>query len=288
MDVVAVIPARYGSTRFPGKPLALLRGKPMIQHVYEQTCLVRGLARVMVATDDERIAAVIRAIGGEVAMTRADHPTGTDRLAEVAERLDADIIVNVQGDLPFFPPAMVEDAVAALTNAPDAAMSTVKTPIYELDEWHNINVVKVVTDRKGYALYFSRSPIPFNRGQGLEVGGQGTGSSEFGVRSSESRSNEQRVTSNEHEQEVQSLAPSPQPPSPKTVLGYRHIGLYVYRREFLFTFTKLARTPLEQTEQLEQLRALEWGYRITVSETERPTIEIDTPEDLRRAEEVMP
>lgn len=107
MEVVAVIPARYGSTRFPGKPLALLRGKPMIQHVYEQTCLVRGLTRVIVATDDDRIANIIRSRGGEVAMTRADHPTGTDRLAEVAERLSADIIVNVQGDLPFFPSAMV-------------------------------------------------------------------------------------------------------------------------------------------------------------------------------------
>ncbi len=283
MDVVAVIPARYGSTRFPGKPLALLRDKPMIQHVYEQTRVVRGLARVIVATDDERIATVIRAIGGEVAMTRVDHPTGTDRLAEVAERLEADIIVNVQGDLPFFPPAMVEDAVAALTHASNAAMSTVKTPIYDLNEWHNINVVKVVTDREGYALYFSRSPIPFAQ------------SSEFGVRSSESASNEQRATSNEHEQEVQSprskvqsLNPRAQSPEPRAILGYRHIGLYVYRRDFLFTFTKLPRTPLEQTEQLEQLRALEWGYRITVSETERPTIEIDTPEDLRRAEETLP
>jgi 3-deoxy-manno-octulosonate cytidylyltransferase (CMP-KDO synthetase) len=253
MDVVAVIPARYGSTRFPGKPLALLRGKPMIQHVYEQTCLVRGLARVIVATDDERIAAVIRTVGGEVAMTRADHPTGTDRLAEVAERLDVDIIVNVQGDLPFFPAAMVEDAVAALTNAPNAAMSTVKTPIYDMDEWQNVNVVKVVTDRKGYALYFSRSPIPYRRDQGREY-----------------------LRSPSHA--LRGEAP----------LGYRHIGLYVYRRDFLFTFTKLPQTPLEQTEQLEQLRALECGHQITVSETERPTIEIDTPEDLRRAEEALP
>ena len=253
MEVVAVIPARYGSTRFPGKPLALLRGKPMIQHVYEQTCLVRGLTRVIVATDDDRIANIIRSRGGEVAMTRADHPTGTDRLAEVAERLSADIIVNVQGDLPFFPSAMVEDAVAALTNAPNAVMSTVRTPIYEVDEWHNINVVKVVTDREGYALYFSRSPIPYRRDQGIDV---------------------PRTMSHVSRTEVP--------------LGYRHIGLYVYRRDFLFTFTQLPRTPLEQTEQLEQLRTLEWGYRITVSETERPTIEIDTPEDLRRAEEAMP
>ncbi len=246
MKVVALIPARYGSTRFPGKPLALLRGKPMIQHVYEYTRLVRGLAQVMVATDDERIAQTVRGFGGEVVMTRSDHPTGTDRLAEVALKLDAEVIVNVQGDLPFFPPTMVEDAVTALSGSSVAVMSTVKTPIHEVAEWRNPNVVKVVTDRNGYALYFSRSPIPFDRDRGSGVGGQGE------------------------------------------ILGYRHIGLYVYRTDFLLTFTRLPSTPLETTEKLEQLRALEWGYKITVSETDRPTVEVDTPEDLRRAEEAMP
>src|SRR5712692_4320578 len=232
VKVVALIPARYGSTRFPGKPLALLRGKPMIQHVYECTRLVRGLAQVMVATDDERIAQTVRGFSGDVVMTRSDHPTGTDRLAEVAQRLDAEVIVNVQGDLPFFPPTMVENAVTALSGSSVAVMSTVKTPIHELAEWRNPNVVKVVTDRNGYALYFSRSP--------------------------------------------------------GEVLGYRHIGLYVYRRDFLLTFTRLPATPLEEAEKLEQLRALEWGYKITVSETDRPTVEVDTSEDLRRAEETMP
>lgn len=246
MKVVAIIPARYGSTRFPGKPLAPLRGRPMIQHVYEQTLRVRSLDTVIVATDDERIAQTVKGFGGTVVMTRADHPTGTDRLAEVAQGLEADIIVNVQGDLPFFPPAMVEDAVAILIRSPAAAMSTVKTPIHEAAEWHNPNVVKVVTDRDGYALYFSRSAIPFYRDQGPGAGGQGE------------------------------------------VFGYRHIGLYVYRRDFLLTFTRLPVTPLETAEKLEQLRALEWGYKITVSETERPTVEVDTPEDLRRAEEMMP
>ena len=246
MKVVALIPARYGSTRFPGKPLALLRGKPMIQHVYERTRLVRGLAQVMVATDDERIARAVRGCGGEVIMTRSDHPTGTDRLAEAALKLDAEVIVNVQGDLPFFPPAMVEDAVAALARSPVAVMSTVKTPIYESAEWHNPNVVKVVTDRGGHALYFSRSPIPFARDRGSAAAGQGE------------------------------------------IFGYRHIGLYVYRRDFLLTFARLPATPLETAEKLEQLRALEHGYKITVSETDRPTVEVDTPEDLRRAEEAMP
>jgi 3-deoxy-manno-octulosonate cytidylyltransferase (CMP-KDO synthetase) len=246
VEVAALIPARYGSTRFPGKPLALLRGKPMIQHVYEKTRLVRGLACVLVATDDERIANVVKGFGGDVVMTRADHPTGTDRLAEVAHNLSAEVIVNVQGDLPFFPPAMVEDAVAALTHSSKASMSTVKTPIWDPVEWRNPNVVKVVTDRNGIALYFSRSPLPFRRDQQSSTEGR------------------------------------------REVLGYRHIGLYVYRRDFLFTFTRLPRTELEQSEQLEQLRALEWGYEIAVSETERPTFEIDTPEDLQRAEETMP
>ena len=243
MEVVALIPARYGSTRFPGKPLALLRGKPMIQHVYEHTRRVRGLADVIVATDDERIAQAVRSIGGAVVMTRSDHPTGTDRLAEVAQGLSADVIVNVQGDLPFFPPSLVEDAVAALTRSPVAALATVRTPIHDFAEWQNINVVKVVTDHEGYALYFSRSPIPYTR---------------------------DRV-----------------PTTTPQFFGYRHIGLYVYRRDFLFTFTRLPRTPLEQSEQLEQLRALEWGYRIIVSDTERPTLEVDTPEDLQRAEEAL-
>ena len=246
MKVVALIPARYGSTRFPGKPLALLRGKPMIQHVYEQTLQVRGLERVLVATDDERIAHTVTAFGGEVVMTRSDHPTGTDRLAEVAAGLTAEVIVNVQGDLPFFPPTMVENTIAALTRATDAVMSTVKTPITTPEEWYNPNVVKVVTDRNGYALYFSRSPIPFYREQGSGVRGQ------------------------------------------EDILGYRHIGLYVYQRDFLLTFTHLPPTQLEEAEKLEQLRALEWGYRISVSETARPTVEVDTPEDLRRAEETMP
>jgi 3-deoxy-manno-octulosonate cytidylyltransferase (CMP-KDO synthetase) len=256
VEVVALIPSRYGSTRFPGKPLALLRGKPMIQHVYEHTCRVRGLARVIVATDDDRIARAVRTLGGEVAMTRADHPTGTDRLAEVARGLSADVIVNVQGDLPFFPPSLAEDAVAALLGAPAAAMATVKTPIRDLAEWQNINVVKVVTDREGYALYFSRSPIPYARDR--EAGAN-----------------------------VQGPRPDRDPPSRATIFGHRHIGLYVYRRDFLLTFPQLPRTPLEQREQLEQLRALEWGYRIVVSETERPTVEVDTPEDLQRAEEAL-
>ncbi len=245
MSVVAIIPARYGSTRFPGKPLALLRHAPMIQHVYERTCLVQGLDRVLVATDDERIARTVHGFGGDVVMTSSTHPTGTDRLAEAARPLTADIIVNVQGDLPRFPPQMVEEAVIRLQESPEAAMATVRTPIYDDEEWRNPNVVKIVTDRNGYALYFSRSPIPCYRDAVPASKGQGE------------------------------------------ALAFRHIGLYVYRRDFLLTFTTLAPTPLEEAEKLEQLRALEWGKKICVTQTERPTIEIDTPEDLIRAEEAL-
>ena len=217
----------------------------MIQHVYERTRLVPGLDRVLVATDDERIARTVQDFGGEVVMTSSAHPTGTDRLAEAARPLAADIIVNVQGDLPFFPPRMVEEAVVRLQESPEAAMTTVKTPIYAAEEWRNPNVVKVVTDQSDYALYFSRSPVPGYR-DGVPAAG-----------------------------------------SQEKILAYRHIGLYVYRKDFLLTFTALPPTPLEEAEKLEQLRALEWGYKICVTQTERPTIEVDTPEDLIRAEEAL-
>jgi len=238
-QVVAIIPARYESTRLPGKPLALIDGKPMIQHVYERARRVALVDRVLVATDDARIAGAVRGFGGEVVMTRADHPSGTDRIAEVAADLDADVLVNVQGDLPFLQAQMV-DATVALMRADSALpMATLKAAIRDEAEMNNPNIVKVVTDRDGFALYFSRSPLPYWRGpaDGVADG----------------------------------------------VLGYRHIGLYAYRREFLLTFARLAPTPLERAESLEQLRALEWGFRIQVAETLTAGVEVDTPQDLERA-----
>lgn len=209
----------------------------MIQRVYERASAVSGLDHVLVATDDERIATVVRSFGGEAMMTRSSHPSGTDRIAEVAVGLDAEIIVNIQGDLPFLEPLMVEDAVRLLVAEPSLPMSTVKTPLYDSEGMQNPNVVKVVTDQEGYALYFSRSPLPYWR-EGVTGG----------------------------------------------VLGYKHIGLYVYRREFLLRLTTLAPTPLEQAEKLEQLRVLECGFRIRVAETTRGVgIEVDTAEDLARA-----
>jgi 3-deoxy-manno-octulosonate cytidylyltransferase (CMP-KDO synthetase) len=239
-SVVAIIPARYESSRLPGKPLADLHGQPMIRRVYERTARATGVDRVLVATDDERIRAAVEGFGGEAVMTRSDHPSGTDRIAEVAARLDADVIVNVQGDLPLLDPAMVADAVAPMRADRDLPMSTLKTPIRERAELDNPNVVKVVTDRAGFALYFSRSPIPFWRD-----GAEGD------------------------------------------ILAHRHIGLYVYRRDFLLSFAKLEPTPLERAERLEQLRALERGFRIRVVEVPDAAVEVDTMEDLERARALL-
>jgi 3-deoxy-manno-octulosonate cytidylyltransferase (CMP-KDO synthetase) len=246
MRVTAVIPARYASTRFPGKPLVDILGKPMIQWVYERTALSTSVDRVIVATDDERIAAVVRSFGGEVCMTRADHPTGTDRLAEVAAGIETDLVVNVQGDEPLIAPAMIDAAVAPLLADAAIVMGTLKTAITSVEEFLNPNVVKVVTDRAGFALYFSRAPIPYSR--------------DF------ADSLEERFAE---------------------VGAFKHIGLYVYRREFLLGYPRLPATPLENLEKLEQLRALEQGYRIMVAETAATSQGVDTPEDLEKVRSLL-
>jgi 3-deoxy-manno-octulosonate cytidylyltransferase (CMP-KDO synthetase) len=245
MRVTAVIPARYASTRFPGKPLAELMGKPMIQWVVERTAASTLIDRVLVATDDERIARVVRDFGGEVVMTRADHATGTDRLAEVAEGLESELIVNVQGDEPLIAPVMIDEAVAPLRADPTIVMGTLMTPLLSTQEYEDPNVVKVVVDRRGFALYFSRAPIPHPRDAAIDD-----------------------VT----------WANFP---------ACRHIGLYVYRRDFLLTFPKLAPTPLEELEKLEQLRALEHGYAIRVARTAHTSQGVDTPEDLARVRALL-
>ena len=182
MDVraVAVIPARYQSSRLPGKALALIAGRPMICHVAERTRRARGLGRVIVATDDPRIRDAVLPVGVEVAMTRPDHPTGTDRLAEVAAGLEADVVVNVQGDLPFVEPAMVERLVARLATDATLPMATLATPIRDEAEWRSPHVVKVVASRDERALYFSRSPIPHDR-DGARPAGQPFGLRHIGI-----------------------------------------------------------------------------------------------------------
>ena len=246
MGVTVVIPARYASTRFPGKPLADLCGKPMIQWVYERSALCESVNRVIVATDDDRIASAVESFGGDVVMTRADHPTGTDRLAEVAAGLQDELIVNVQGDEPLIDPAMIQAAVAPLLADSSIPMGTLKTPLTSIEEYRNPNVVKVVTDRQGFALYFSRASIPYPRDffAGLE-----------------------------HRWHELATA--------------KHIGLYVYRREFLLQYPYLQATPLETQECLEQLRALEHGYRIRVAETNLVGQGVDTPEDLERVKQLL-
>jgi 3-deoxy-manno-octulosonate cytidylyltransferase (CMP-KDO synthetase) len=242
MKITAIIPARYGSTRFEGKALADIGGKPMIQHVYERTCRSALISEVVVATDDDRIAAAVRKFGGRAEMTSTGHETGTDRLAEVAARMDSDIIVNVQGDEPLIEAAMIDEAIEPLTADAALPMSTLKSRIKTLHDFLSPNVVKVVTDWEGYALYFSRSPLPNFRDKWNDL-------------------KDEKFSSGK-------------------LLSYKHVGLYVYRREFLLQYSQMSPTYLELSEKLEQLRVLENGYRIKVVETSFESIGVDTPADL--------
>lgn len=247
MKITAVIPARYASTRFPGKALAELGGKPMIQHVYERTAQAKLVSRVIVATDDSRIADAVNMIGGEAIMTSTSHETGTDRLAEVAQGLDADIIVNVQGDEPLICPTMIDQAIEPFLSDSSILMGTLKSRIKCLHDFLSPNVVKVVTDNVGNALYFSRSPLPFFRDKWKDLKDESFASGKL--------------------------------------LCYKHVGLYVYRRDFLLRFAAMSPTFLEVSEKLEQLRAIENGIRIRVVETEFESIGVDTPDDLVKAQE---
>ncbi len=242
MKISAIIPARYASTRFEGKALADIMGRPMVQHVYERTARAKHVSEVIVATDDERIAAAVRAFGGRAEMTSRSHETGTDRLAEVAARLDSEIIVNVQGDEPLIEPAMIDEAVAPLAQDPSVPMGTLKSRIKALHDFLSPNVVKVVTDWEGFALYFSRSPLPNFRDKWNDLKDEAFSSGKL--------------------------------------LCYKHVGLYVYRREFLLQYAQMSPTYLELAEKLEQLRVLENGYRIQVVETEYESVGVDTPGDL--------
>ncbi len=243
MKIIGIIPARYASTRFPGKPLQLIAGKPLVQHVVERCREAQSLADVIVATDDERIAKVAREFC-TVEMTRTDHPSGTDRIAEVAARLDCDAVVNVQGDEPLIPATVIDAVAGALA---DAEMTTVATPVRNIAEHSDPNAVKVVVDAAGRALYFSRRAIPF-------------------VRDSAQESPEQQ------------LAAFP---------FLKHLGIYGYRRDTLKRLVEFAPSPLEQAEQLEQLRALENGIGIAVCLVEHESIGVDVPEDVQRVEALL-
>ena len=242
MEIFAFIPARYDSTRFPGKPLALIAGRPMIQHVYERALLSSELSDVCVATDDERILTCVQGFGGEAIMTGGEHRSGTDRITEAAQVRGLekeDIIVNIQGDQPLFEPSLIQLLVRPLVEDRSIPMSTLKCKIMSEDDIHNPNHVKVVTDRHGFAIYFSRYPIPFFR----------------------------------------------DPES--TQIHYKHLGFYAFRMGFLMQYRSLAEGVLESAEGLEQLRALENGFRIKVLETTYDSIEVDVPEDVRKVEEIL-
>jgi 3-deoxy-manno-octulosonate cytidylyltransferase (CMP-KDO synthetase) len=241
MRPFVLIPARYGSTRFPGKPLAPILGKPLIQWVYEQARLVSGLAGIFVVTDDIRIRACVEGFGGQVVMTGSHHASGSDRLAEAAQILSLDrhdLVINVQGDQPVFPPLVIGQMAALVERDCSAVMVTPARRLTDLELARNPNLVKVVFNHRGRALYFSRSPLPYWR-------------------------------------------------DGERPYFFKHIGIYVYRVDFLQDFVTLPPGRWEQAEKLEQLRALEYGYPIHVVETDGDTLEVDTPEDLARAEEYL-
>jgi 3-deoxy-manno-octulosonate cytidylyltransferase (CMP-KDO synthetase) len=237
MKVVCIIPARYESSRFPGKPLADLCGKPMIQHVYERVLKAKTVSYAAVATDHDEIFKAVLEFGGQAIMTSPEHRSGTDRIAEAVAGLDLvadDIVVNIQGDQPLFEPSQIDEVVRPLLDDPTVPMSTLIYKIRRDEEITHPNAVKVVFDRDHFAVYFSRATIPYVRDPG------------------------------------------------QTVNYYKHHGIYAYRRSFLAKFTRLPEGTLERLEALEQLRAIEHGYKIKVVETPYDSIEVDTCEELAR------
>jgi 3-deoxy-manno-octulosonate cytidylyltransferase (CMP-KDO synthetase) len=234
MKIIAVIPARYESSRFPGKPLADICGKPMIQWVFERVSFVDEIDEVYVATDDDRIFEAVKGFGGKAIMT-GECSCGTDRVYQAVKDIDADIIINIQGDEPLIDPEMVRNLITAFDDN-NVVMATLKKKITNSDDIDNPNVVKVIDDNKGDAIYFSRFSIPYNRDD-------------------------------------------------RNIQYYKHIGIYGYRKEFLNRFVSLPKGMLEISESLEQLRALENGYKIRVHETDYQSIGVDVPEDINKVTE---
>ncbi|MBE0426848.1 MAG: 3-deoxy-manno-octulosonate cytidylyltransferase [Nitrospirae bacterium] len=247
MTSVVIIPARYDSTRFPGKPLYLLKGMPLIQHVYENSKLSRLADDVIVATDSEDIFEKVHLFGGKAVMTDKKHPSGTDRVAEVAGSVNYDIIVNVQADEPLIRPQMIDDVITILDDE-RASIGTLVKKIGDPLEITDPNIVKVVFDKEGFAIYFSRAPIPYHR-------------DEWEIRNSKFKI--------------------------RNFNCYKHIGIYSYRREILLSFAGMQPAELEQIEKLEQLRALENGLKIKTKETYFEIYGVDTPEDLEKVKKCL-
>ena len=239
---IAIIPSRFGSKRFYGKPLALISGKPLIQRAYEQSAAAETIEKVIVATDDQRILEAVEGFGGEAVMTASHHRSGTDRVAEAANRLNLDpedIVINVQGDQPVFDPRCLDHLTAPFEQNPETLMSTLAVAMDRDEKIKDPGNVKVVFDKNGYALYFSRSPIPFPRDKGQKA------------------------------------------------RCYKHLGFYAYKKRFLDTITALPDSSLENTEKLEQLRVLEFGYRIKVVVTDVDSPSVDRAEDIPPIEEQL-
>ncbi len=236
-----VIPARYAAARLPGKPLVTVGGKPLIQWVYERACQVPGIAEVLVATDDLRIAQVVQHIGGKAIITKGSFASGTERVAHVARELSYDIIVNLQGDEPLVDVHGVARAISWLADHPDVPVATLGCPVQQEEQWQNPHVVKVVTNRYGRALFFTRQPVPYFRDESF---------------------------------------------SPLSGI-YQHVGVYVFRREFLQVYPTLSLSPLEQAEKLEQWRILWHGYAIQVLPISHCEPGVDTPADVQRMEALL-
>ena len=251
MRVVAVIPARWDSTRLKGKVLADINGKPMIQHVWERVSRAREVDEVVIAVDKEKVLKVVESFGARAIFTSPEQPSGTDRLAEIASTVEADVFINIQADEPLVHPLMVDELAQVFEYERGIQMATLIKRIHRKEEITDPNVVKVVVDRKGFALYFSRGPIPYVSAGNI---GETAGTPEGGDISGR---------------------------------YFKHIGLYSYTKDFLFTYTNLPKSTLELDEKLEQLRVLEHGYKIKTIETRYETIGVDTQEDLEKVREVL-
>lgn len=249
MEAIGIIPARYFSTRFEGKLLANLCGKPVIQYTWTNAKKAKSIEDLIIATDDKRIYNVAKGFGAKVIYTAKAHKSGSDRLTEALSSIDARIVVNIQADEPFIHPTMIDDIVNPLLKDESIDMTTICHKIKDEKELLDPNVVKVVMDKRGFALYFSRSAIPYESCLSAET-----------LREAEATNNERRAMNH-----------------------YKHIGLYAYTKDFLFTFKSLPQSKLERIEKLEQLRVIENGYKIKVIETKFDTIGIDTPGDLEKA-----
>ncbi|MBD3295785.1 MAG: 3-deoxy-manno-octulosonate cytidylyltransferase [Candidatus Omnitrophica bacterium] len=247
MKVVAVIPARWQSTRLKGKVLADINGKPMLQHVWENVKKAHEVDEVIIAADREKVIKAVENFGGKAVFTSPEQPSGTDRLAEVASSVDADVYINVQGDEPMVHPLMIDELAQVFEYERNIRMATLIKRIHTKEEVADPNVVKVVADRKGFALYFSRSPIPYVRDVPFSAASGGELEGRY----------------------------------------FKHVGLYSYSKDFLFTYTNLPKSTLELDEKLEQLRVLEHGYKIRTIETRYDTIGVDTREDLEKVRRIL-